>query len=130
MYFATFSAMLPRISTRGEPYDVVLFGWTVDYPDPITFFTALDGKNIRSTGNSNIAYFNRPKWNREIERIDRLSGEARRRAWADLDVEMMREDPPWAPFENEAHHDFVSKSFGCFVFQPVYFVDLAAACKK
>jgi hypothetical protein len=34
---------------------------------------------------------------REIERIDRLSGEARAEAWADLDVELMRNDPAVGP---------------------------------
>ena len=46
------------------------------------------------------AYFNSPKYNREIERIDSLNSEARPQAWANLDVEMMRNDPPWAPFLN------------------------------
>ena len=44
---------------------------------------------------------------------------------------MMRDDPPWAPFTNSANLEFVSTSFGCYVFQPVMgAVDLAAACKK
>ena len=44
---------------------------------------------------------------------------------------MMRDDPPWAPFMNSAARMFVSKSFGCVVFQPVFGdIDLAAACKK
>jgi hypothetical protein len=60
-----------------------------------------------------------------------MSGAARRQAWAALDVEMMRDDPPWAPFLNGARADFVSKSFGCYVFQPVIGrLDIAAACKK
>ena len=63
--------------------------------------------------------------------IEGLTGRARRKAWADLDVEMMRDDPPWAPIMTKAASVFVSKSFGCFVFQPVYArPDLAAACKK
>ena len=68
---------------------------------------------------------------REIERISRLTGEARRRAWADLDVEMMRNDPPIAPFMNDTERAFVSRSFGCYVYQPVVAKpDIAAACKK
>jgi hypothetical protein len=84
-----------------------------------------------ATGNGNTAYFDRPTVNREIERIDRLAGEAREEAGAELDVELMRNDPPWAPVANLARLDFVSKSFGCYVFQPVIGrLDIAAACKK
>jgi ABC-type oligopeptide transport system substrate-binding subunit len=130
-YFPSFGAIAPRTGIRGEPYDVVIVGWFVDYADPISFFSSLDGNNIRQTGNTNSAYFNRTKWNLEIERINRSSGVARRRAWADLDVEMMRGDPPWAPFENAVQHDFISRSFGCYVFQPVLGApDFVAACKK
>jgi hypothetical protein len=44
---------------------------------------------------------------------------------------MMRDDPPWAPFMNGARDDFVSASFGCYVFQPaIGRPDIAAACKK
>jgi peptide/nickel transport system substrate-binding protein len=130
-YFSS-GALLDEIGSRGEPYDVTVNAWLVDYADPITFFGALlDGTNLKQTGNTNFAYFDRPAYNREIERISRLSGEARRKAWAALDVDMMRKDPPWAPFMNEARRDFVSKSFGCYVFQPVLGrVDIAAACKK
>ena len=42
----------------------------------------------------------------------------------------MRNDPPWAPFLYFNNRDLVSSSFGCFVANPVYGVDLAAACKK
>jgi len=120
-----------KVGIRGEPFDVALTPWTVDYADPDAFFgPQLDGTRLRPTGNTNYAYFDRPRYNREIERIERLAGEARRKAWADLDVEMMQDDPPWAPVMYGARRDFVSKSFGCYVFHPVYSLDVAAACKK
>ena len=120
-----------RISTRGEPYDIARAGLIGDYPDGIGFFRYLDGRNIHPKGNGNYAYFNRARYNRRIAAIDRLRGLARRKAWADLDVELMRNDPPWAPIENFVRRDFVSRTFGCYVFQPVISrVDLVAACKK
>jgi ABC-type transport system substrate-binding protein len=120
------------VGTRGAPFDVAIQNWTSDYADPIAFFgPLLDGAHLTQMGNQNVAYFDRPKYNREIESIEGLTGAARRKAWADLDVEMMRDDPPWAPIMTKAASVFVSKSFGCFVFQPVYArPDLAAACKK
>jgi len=128
----TFGQLIPRIGTRGEPFDVTIAAWVPDYPDGFAFFEPLlDGNNLAPTGNSNFAYFDRPQYNREIDRIANLTGEERSQAWADLDVEMMRDDPPWVPFMNGTERDFVSKSFGCYVFQAVMLgPDLAAACKK
>jgi ABC-type transport system substrate-binding protein len=123
--------LFAKMGTRGEPFDVGFGSFGVDYADPISFFTALDGSNLTPTGNLNIAYFDRPRYNRKIERIEQLTGAARRKAWADLDVEMMRDDPPWAPYMNFTQLEFVSKSLGCYVFQPVVgTLDIAAACKK
>ena len=48
--------------------------------------------------------------------VVRFTSMTRRQAWADLDVEMMRNDPPWAPFANGTELDFISKSFGCYLF--------------
>jgi ABC-type oligopeptide transport system substrate-binding subunit len=125
------SEFLRRISARGEPYDLVLQGWVADYADGIAFFTLLDGRKIHRMDNTNFAYFDRAEYNRRIAAIERLRGLARRKAWADLDVELTRKDPPWAPYGNTVRRDFVSKSFGCYVFQPaVSRVDLVAACKR
>ncbi len=130
-YFSL-ATLIQKAGTRGEPFDVALNVWGADYADPITFFgPELNGDNLQQTRNNNFAYFNRPRYNHEIERIDRLTGATRRKAWADLDVEMMRNDPPWAPFVNEVRGDFVSRSFGCYLFQPALGrIDIAAACKK
>jgi oligopeptide transport system substrate-binding protein len=125
------SELLRRITTRGEPYDVVLQSWIADYADGIAFFTLLDGRKIHRMDNTNYAYFDRAKYNRRIAQIERLRGRTRGKAWADLDVELMRNDPPWAPYGNTVRRDFVSKSFGCYLFQPgLSRVDLVAACKK
>jgi hypothetical protein len=95
------------------------------------FRPLLYGPNITRSGNSNVAYFDVPKYNRKIDTIDQLTGAARRRAWTTLDAEMMRDDPPWAPFALVATRDFISKSYGCFVLQPALGrPDLVAACKK
>jgi len=126
------STLNTRLGTRGEPFDVGFAPWGADFPDGSTFFQPLlNGDNITPTGNENKAYFDRPRYNREIERIDRMTGQARRKAWADLDVTMMRDDPPWAPFMNAGQDDFLSTSFGCYVFQPVIGrPDIVAACKN
>jgi ABC-type transport system substrate-binding protein len=124
---ATFFA---KVATRGEPFDLALYTYNVDYADQYAFFVKLDGSTIRATNNPDEAYFNRPRYNRAIARADQLTGTARRKAFAQLDINMMRNDPPWAPFENETRRDLISNSLGCYLFQPVYLLDVAAACKK
>jgi peptide/nickel transport system substrate-binding protein len=124
-------SLFQKAGTRGEPFDVVVAGWGVDYPDGATFFEPLlNGANLRKTGNKNVSYVHDPKVNARIAAASRLTGETRRRAWAELDVDLMRINPPWAPFIHHTARTFVSKSFGCFLFHPVYEVDFAAACKK
>ena len=125
--------LLAKAGTRGEPFDMMYSGWQADYPDPAGYFVPLlSGKSLQATGNTNFSYFNDPKVNARIEAANKLppGSEARYDAWSDLDVDLMRNDPPWAPFLNFSDREFVSKSYGCYVFQPVFGVDLAAACKK
>jgi peptide/nickel transport system substrate-binding protein len=124
-------ALFGKLGTRGEPFDMVLTAWVPDYGDGVAFFgPLLDGNNITPTDSTNFAYFDRPTYNHEIGRIERLRGSARREAWAELDVEMMRDDPPFAPIYNGVKRDLVSRSFGCYLYHPVYGLDIAAACKK
>ena len=119
-----------KIGTRGEPFDISYNNWAPDWPDPAAFFEPLLTPNLRTTGNSNYPYFVRPWVTRRMEAASRLTGPARRKAWADLDADLMRDDPPWAPIVHNAYRTFVSPSFGCLVDHPVYGVDFAAACKK
>ena len=69
-------------------------GWVADYADGGSFLgTLLDGRNLRPTGNVNRSYFDDPETNRRIDAANALTGEARRKAWADLDVHLMRNEP-------------------------------------
>jgi ABC-type oligopeptide transport system substrate-binding subunit len=121
------AALIERARRRGEPYDVVLHDWGADYPDGAGFLEPLLSTQ---RGNMNLSYFDDPKTNARMEAAGGLTGEARRRAWAELDLDLMREDPPWAPAVHGMSVDFVSPSFGCYLKHPMYGVDLAAACKK
>ena len=123
--------LLERVSTRGEPFDLHLNGWAADYADGGSFLEPiLNGKDLGPTGNVNLSYFDDPATNARIEAATRLTGEARRQAWADLDADVMRTNPPVAPIIHTNNRAFISKSFGCFLFHPLYGVDIAAACKK
>ena len=125
--FFDLANLAQRARTRGEPYDVVFQPWTVDYPDPASFFVLLQSESI---GGVNWANLDDPTVDARIDAANRLTGAARRRAWADLDADLMRDNPPWAPFLHRNQRNFVSKSVGCFFLHPVYREDLAAICKK
>jgi peptide/nickel transport system substrate-binding protein len=113
-------------TTKGEPFDLILLGWAADYADAASFFVPLLGPGSRESG-TNVA---RPTITARIQAANRLTGEARRKAWADLDVDLMRNDPPWAPFAHTQRRTFVSRSLGCLLDHPVYGLDFAAVCKK
>jgi ABC-type oligopeptide transport system substrate-binding subunit len=113
-------------TTEGEPFDLTIFGWVADYADAASFFLPLLGPGSREAGTN----FERPTITARLQAANRLTGEARRKAWADLDVELMRSDPPWAPFAHTQRRTFVSRSVGCVVDHPVYGFDLVTACKR
>ena len=123
-YFDTLT-LSAKAETPGEPYDVIMLGWSADYADGAAFFVPLlggggaSGTNVRD-----------PRLAARIAAAGRLTGEARRDAWADLDLDLMRNDPPWAPFANTQSVTFVSRSVGCVVVHPVYGFDFATVCKK
>ena len=123
-------SLVEKAGTRGEPFDLAYNLWIADYADPGNFIEPLLHPVLRKTGNGNYSYYSNPRMTARIAAASRLRGEARRKAWADLDADLMRNDPPWAPLTHETDMIFVSRSYGCFLPHPVYYVDLAAACKK
>jgi oligopeptide transport system substrate-binding protein len=125
------AALNEKAGSRGEPYDVAMGAWSVDYADPASYFVPLlHGASIRQRGHLNLSYFNDARVNARITAANRGRGAARRRAWADLDADLMRNNPPWAPYFHTTRASFVSRSFGCFLWHPLYSVDIVAACKK
>jgi ABC-type oligopeptide transport system substrate-binding subunit len=113
-----------KTTTPGEPWDLTINGWTADYPDGGGFIAPLlaagqVGSNLDD-----------PRVARRMQAASRLIGEARRKAWADLDVYLMRTNPPWAPIIHTNDRIFVSSSAGCVFNHRVYGLDIAAVCKK
>jgi ABC-type oligopeptide transport system substrate-binding subunit len=121
-----FNGVAAKVAAPGEPFDLALSGWIADYGDAASFFVPL----LYHGGSGQGVNLDDPRVNARIEAANRLSGEARRKAWADLDVDLMRDNPPWAPLVNPQIRTFVSRSTGCVLEHPVYGFDIAAACKK
>jgi hypothetical protein len=59
------------------------------------FLNVLLDQQIKPRGNLNLSYFIDAQLARKLERVARLSGEARYRAYAALSVELARDAAPW-----------------------------------
>jgi ABC-type oligopeptide transport system substrate-binding subunit len=125
------AVQIEKEGTRGEPFDLTSEAWIADYADPYDFINVLlSGDNLHAANNNNVAYFNDPKYNKAMRSASLLSGSARYTAYGNLDVSMMKDNPPWAARSNFNDRILVSKRVGCFTFNSIYSVDLAAVCLK
>jgi ABC-type oligopeptide transport system substrate-binding subunit len=115
---------------RGEPFDIDVQGWHMDYFDPYDFIFLVDGTTIRPANNTNLSYFNDARYNRMIQRASSLVGEARYAAFSRLDEELMRTAAPVAVFGVPNDRHYVSARTGCYHHQPVYGLDLPALCLR
>jgi ABC-type oligopeptide transport system substrate-binding subunit len=102
--------LFSRAGSRQGNYDLLAIGWQADYPDPSNFINILlDGRNIPAEGSTNnSALFNTPKFNRLMDRAALLTGDARYRAYGQLDIQIMKEAAPWAPYINSNNRMLVS----------------------
>jgi len=125
------AVQIEKEGTRGEPFDITSEGWIADYADPYDFINVLlSGENLHASNNNNVAYFNSPLYNKKMNQAAALSGGSRYKAYGNLDVDMMKNSAPWAARNNFNDRIFVSSRVGCFTFNSIYSVDLAAVCIK
>jgi ABC-type transport system substrate-binding protein len=116
---------------KGEPFDIADEGWIADYPDPYDFINKLlDGRTIQESNNVNFSYFNSPIYNKKMDEAAAQTGEARDRAYAELDADIAGNAAPLAAWSVPNNIDFFSARVGCQLFQPVYFMDLGALCLR
>jgi ABC-type transport system substrate-binding protein len=103
-----------KLDTPGEPWDVAWRPWGAPYPDPAAALIPL----LRG-----------PRWEARLHAANRVVDDAARaKAWADLEADLMRDDPPVAAYANFRPLILVSPSFGCTF--PWADVDLGAVCVK
>jgi ABC-type transport system substrate-binding protein len=111
-----------KIAVPGEPFDIVRVRYGAN-ADP-TFLNCL----FHGSGGCNLSYFDSPKYNRLLDRASRLTGDARFRAYGDLDVQLARDAAPAIPVSVVNGLAFVAPRVGCVVVNP--FLDLTAVCLK
>jgi ABC-type transport system substrate-binding protein len=113
-YFS-FQTLLERLRTPGEPWDVGWINWSALYADPASALLPL----LRGT-----------RYEARVNKANQMTGGARAKAWANLEADLMRNDPPVAAYADQVVRVLVSQSFGCLRWLRAYDGDIAAACKK
>jgi ABC-type transport system substrate-binding protein len=113
----------------GARYDMVLLGWSYDWPDPYMILNGfLDPNGFR------FAFGPKPisipaKYRKELERVALLRGDARAAAYRKLSVKLAREVAPFAVFSTAVLPEFFSARVGCRVTQPIVgAVDIGTLC--
>ncbi len=113
---------------RGEPFDLTLEGWHMDYFDPYDFIFLVDGTTIRPANNVNFSYFNSAAFNKKITRAKTLVGVERYRAFSNLDHDLVRNGAPLATYASPNDRHYVSDRVGCYHYHPVFTIDYSALC--
>jgi peptide/nickel transport system substrate-binding protein len=118
---------LDKIGTRGEPFDIAIFGLACD-PDPECFLGQLDGRTITASNNIDFSYFDSARYNRQLARASALPfGPARYHAFAALDAEVAGKDAPLVALIQRETGRLFSKRAGCI---RAGLLDLSAFCLK
>ncbi|MDH4344938.1 MAG: ABC transporter substrate-binding protein [Thermoleophilia bacterium] len=120
-----------KSATRGEPFDLTLEGWGMDYPDPSNFINVLlDGRRIQADNNVNVSYFNDPKYNAAMDRANSLAGQARLTAYGNLDIDLMKNAAPVAPYISTNYRVLLSTKVGCYGYTSINGDLLTQMCVK
>jgi ABC-type oligopeptide transport system substrate-binding subunit len=122
-----------KAATRGEPFDMTLEGWLMDYPDPANFINVLlDGRRIQADNNVNVSYFNNPSYNSRMDAAYKLSGAARLQAYGLLDRDIVKGPAPVAPYISTNARILTSSSVNpaCYGYHPTVGTILTKICLK
>jgi ABC-type transport system substrate-binding protein len=108
----------------GQSTDIGFRPWVLDFDDPYSMLNVnLDGRFIGST---NWGRFDSPTVNRLLRRAAGLDGQARYRAYAELDARLARDEAPMLAVEASNDAVLVSARVGCV--GPSF--DLTAICLR
>jgi len=125
------AVQIEKEGTRGAAFDFTTEAWVADYADPFDFINVLlSGDSLHASNNNNVAYFNDPKYNKEMLAASRLVGSSRYNTYGAMDVDITKNAAAWAANATINDQVYVSARTGCFTWSPIYSVDLAAACLK
>lgn len=108
-------------------FDIASWAWGPDYIDPNQYTNFLF---VRSNPGGGIGRLDSPRYSRLLERAARLSGDARYRAYGELDVRLSRDAAAAVPLGYGGVPTLISSRVapGCVVLKP--FLVLSAVCLK
>ena len=90
--------------------------WTPDFVDPAAYINRLlDGQHA---GGTNLARFDEPPYNAQMQQASRLQGAARAKAYAELDLRLARDAAPLVPIAVLNEATLVSARVGCMLRRP------------
>jgi peptide/nickel transport system substrate-binding protein len=119
-------AYFDQIDNPRAAFDIAGFDWLPDYIDPYQYTNLFfDG---RHHGGRSLSRFDSPRYNRLMRHAARLQGQARYRAYADLDLKLSRDAAPFLILGYWSQPTLVSNRVGCLDLNP--YPDLAAVCLK
>ncbi len=121
-------AFYRRLERPGEPWDIAWTNWGADFADPFTMINELFEPGAPSK--ANFGRFNDPALTSRMRQAARLSGDRRLQAYAQLDQDLTRNDPPAAAWGIGTLREFFSPRVGCQVYQPIYGFDLGSLCLR
>jgi peptide/nickel transport system substrate-binding protein len=120
-----------KAATRGEPFDIMLEGWGMDYPDPSNFINVLlDGRRLQAENNVNVSYFNDAAYNKKMDSANALSGQDRLTAYGLLDRDLMKNAAPVAPYIATNARILTSSKVGCYGYTSIQSTLLTQLCVK
>ncbi|MBD0330785.1 MAG: hypothetical protein ICV64_11875 [Thermoleophilia bacterium] len=120
---------LRRLYVPGEPFDMAFsVAWGGPYPTHSILNELFHGRN-RPPAGENFFRFNSPRFNRLLDRAERLTGAARSRLYGRIDAELARDAVPAIPLFVHRRVVLVSRRAGCVDFRkPLY--ELSRLCLK
>ena len=124
--WTTTSAYLGRLGNPDEPWDMALVLWTPDFVDPYAYINRL--LDTQDAGGTNLARFGEPEYVQQMRRAARLRGADRRKAYAELELELARNAAPIAPFLVLNEATLLSARAGCPLLRPA--LVLTTVCLK
>ena len=115
------SVYYKTLGTKGVDFDIARAGWCADFFDPFDYINVLlDGRSIQPANNVNFAYYNSPALNKAMDVAANQSGAARAKAYAALDLNIMKNSAPWAPYSVLSDAFFTSSRVSNWVYSAYF----------
>jgi ABC-type transport system substrate-binding protein len=115
-YFGDFGTLVEQLHARRKQWDVLWLPMQAAHTDPAGVLLPL----LRGT-----------RYEAAINAANGVPGAAARaKAWADLEANLMLNDPPVAAYADATSLSFVSRNFGCWIAPGPAALDLGAVCRK